>query len=369
MTMPVSERPTLEKITIEGISPSYLCSEFESLRVIGVEEHVSFPELTERIPNAGIAKHARRMFRELLRHESMPFAAGRVSNVAEKRIADMDAAGVRLQVLSLAAAVNSMHLGPEAGLQHARDVNDSLKEAVATNPTRFVALAELPVHAPDLAISELQRCVKELGFVGAMVSGSIGGEGRFLDDPEFDELLSEFERLDVPLFLHPGIAPESVQKTYYDFVGKPKLSATFGGMGWGWHNEVAIHVIRLAVSGTLDKHPRLKLVVGHQGEMLPMMLQRLDAMFDKQIFGLRRSVGEALRSQVWIAISGFFSLPPTQVAIQTWGVDRVLFANDYPFIDSQKVPGFLRALGEILAPPDMRKVCQGNAELLFKIEA
>lgn len=108
-------------------------------------------------------------------------------------------------------------------------------------------------------------------------------------------------------------------------------------------------MIRLAVSGILDKHRRLKVVVGHHGEMLPMMLQRFDAMFDKQIFGLKRSVGKTLRSQVWIAISGLFSLSPTQIAIQTWGVDRVLFANDYPFIDSQRVLEFLRVLGDVLA--------------------
>lgn len=173
------------------------------------------------------------IFGEMVRHEAMSYAAGRVSDVAKQRIADMDMGGIRLQVLSVAGAVNSMHLEPGAGLQYARDVNDSLKKAVDANPTRFVALAELPVHAPQLAISELQRCVKELGFVEAMVSGSIGGEGGFLDAPEFDELLGEFERLDVPLFLHPGIAPESVYRTYYDFPGKSKLSATFGGMGWG----------------------------------------------------------------------------------------------------------------------------------------
>lgn len=140
-------------------------------------------------------------------------------------------------------------------------------------------------------------------------------------------------------------------------------------MGWGWHNEVSIHVLRLAVSGTLDRHPKLKVVVGHQGEMLPMMLQRFGTMFDEKIFGLERNVGQALRSQVWLAISGLFSLPPTQIAIQTWGVDRILFANDYPYIDAQRVPRFLRELGDVIGPPDLRKICQTNSEKLFKIKA
>jgi uncharacterized protein len=201
-----------------------------------------------------------------------------------------------------------------------------------------------------------------------MFSGSVGGTGKFLDAPKLDELLSEFEVLDVPLYLHPGIAPKPVMDPYYTFPEDPKLSSTLGGMGWGWHNEVAIHTLRLCVSGALDKHPRLKVVIGHQGEMMPMMMQRLDAMFDERIFGFKRSVGEMLRSQVWIAISGLFTIPPTLIAIQTWGADRVLFANDYPFVDSKRVPEFLRALGDVIGPSDMRKVCQTNAEELFKIK-
>jgi predicted TIM-barrel fold metal-dependent hydrolase len=181
---------------------------------------------------------------------------------------------------------------------------------------RFVALADLPVHAPQLAIQELRRCVRELGFVGAMFTRSIGGSGKFLDAPEFDDLLSEFEELDVPLYLHPGIAPKPVMDTYYNIQDNPGVSATLGGMGWGWH-EAAIHALRLCVSGTLDKHPRLKVVIGHQGEMMPMMIQRFDAMFDQRIFGFKRSVGEMLRSQVWITTSGLFTIPPTLIGMQT----------------------------------------------------
>lgn len=91
-------------------------------------------------------------------------------------------------------------------------------------------------------------------------------------------------------------------------------------------------------------------------------------MFDQHIFGLKRSISEALRSQVWLAISGLFSLPPTQIAIQTWGVGHVLFANGYPYIDAQRVLQFLRALGDVVAPSDLRQICQTNAENLFKIK-
>ena len=109
--------------------------------------------------------------------------------------------------------------------------------------------------------------------------------------------------------------------------------------------------------------------MGHQGEMVPMMMQRFVAMFDEKIFGYKRNVGEMLRSQVWVAISGSFSLPPTQIAIATSGVDRVLFANDYPYIESQRVLEFVSALGDIVSSANYKKICQTNAEQLFKIKA
>lgn len=100
-----------------------------------------------------------------------------------------------------------------------------------------------------------------------------------------------------------------------------------------------------------------------------MMIQRFDSMYLEEVSGLQRSVGEMLRSQVWIAISGLFTLPPTLAAISTWGVDKVLFACDYPFQDTQRAPQFIKALGDIVAPSDWRKICQTNAELLFKFKA
>lgn len=358
----------LGAITTPGPGINYLRPELQDMKIIGVEEHVIFPELTKRIPNEGLAIHAKKIFGQLVSHDALAYARGRSTNTGEQRLRDMNDGGITMQILSLAGPVNCMQMAPEPGLELARDINNTLKQAVDAHPDRFKALAELPFHAPKLAAAELRRCVNDLGFVGAMMAGSVGCTGKFLDDPEFDELLSEFEALDVPLYLHPGIAPPAVIDAYYTFSGNPLLSATLAGMGWGWHNEVAIHVLRLAVSGTLDRHPNLKVVVGHQGEMLPMMLQRFDAMFDKDIFGLKRSVGQTLRSQVWLAISGLFSLPPTQIAIQTWGVDRILFANDYPYIDAQRVPDFVRALGDLIGPSDLQKICQTNSEALFKIK-
>ena len=339
------------------------------MKIIGVEEHVTFPELLRRVGKDG---HSAQIFEARSQHPSVDYAKSRSTDVGQQRLTDMDSGGVAMQILSLAGAVNSTHLtGPDsqAGVQLAKDLNDAMKKAVDTNPKRFQAFAELPLHEPQEAVKELHRCVKELGFVGAMLSGSVSGNGIYLDAPEYDSVLSAFEELDVPLYLHPGVPPKAVWDAYYKFDGKPLLSAAFGLAGWGWHTEVAIHVLRLALSGALDRHRKLKIIVGHQGEMMPMMMQRFESIFGPSVFGFQRTVGEMLRSQVWVAVSGFFSIPPTMALIATWGVDRVLFANDYPFMPIEGVQGYIRALGDMVSPVDLLKICQTNAEELLKIVA
>ena len=351
----------------KGPGTSHLRPELRDMKVIGAEEHTTFPELLQRIPKEG--RHSAKVYAEIVEHPSLAYAKGRNADLGAQRLRDMDEGGIAIQILSLGGSNNSMLVPDEGGVRLAQDINNELKKAVDANPTRFKALAELPLHQPVEAVKELRRAITKLGFVGALVSGSISGEGKFMDGPEYDVVFSAFEELDVPLFLHPGIPPKPVYDTYYSIPDEPRLSAAFALAGWGWHNEVAVHVLRLCLSGALERHPKLKIVIGHQGEMMPMMMQRFDSMYAEEAFGFKRSVGEMLRTQVWIAISGLFTLPPTQAAISTWGVEKVLFANDYPFQDAQRVPDFIKALGDIVAPSDLRKICQTNAEELFKFKA
>ena len=358
-----------ETVAPRGPGTSSLRPELRDMKIIGVEEHTTFPHLLKRFPSDN---HALQIYSQTSQLPSTTFSKERNVNLGNLRLKEMDESGTAVQILSFTGVANSTHFtGKDApkGVALAREINDELKKAVDAHPTRFKAFAELPFQVPHEAVKELHRCVKELGFVGAMLFGSVGASGKFFDAPEFDEVLSAFEELDVPLFLHPGVPPKSVWDTYYAFPGNPGLSGSLALGGWGWHNEVAVHVLRLALTGALDRHRRLKIIVGHQGEMMPMMMQRFDTIFDERVYALEGSVGEMLRSQVWISISGLFSLPPTQAAISTWGVDRVLFANDYPFISSQGVQNFICALGDVVAPSDLRKICQTNAEELLKFKA
>jgi hypothetical protein len=203
--------------------------------------------------------------------------------------------------------------------------------------------------------------VEELGFCGAMINGVT--DGRFLDDPRFEPILARAVQLDTPLYLHPNIPPEPVRRAYYE--GLPGMTGTLLATGgWGWHAEVAVHILRLVASGTLDRHPDLKLIIGHMGEGLPAMLARCDQAF-RGVSHLKRSVSQTILDQVWITTSGFFSLSPFMAALLSFGADRILFSIDYPFGSMSAGMSFLEQLP--LSPEDRKKIAHGNADRLLKL--
>ena len=327
------------------------------MRIVALEEHCIFPDLAARIrPEAIIA-------RGLTPGGHQPPVVARrdqLQDTGAGRLADMDAAGITLQVLSVAQAGADLLPGEEgAGL--ARDINDRLAQTVAGHPDRYAAFAHLPTSAPDLAADELERCVAQHGFLGGMVNGTTGG--LFLDDPRFEPLLARFERLGVPLYLHPAPPPPAVREVYYDRLpGHSSLLLSIAG--WGWHSETAIHVLRLVLSGTLDRHPKLKLVIGHMGEGLPAMFARCDQVFaDEASDRLARTVTQTITDQVWVTTSGFFSLPPLAALLMTFGADRVLFSVDYPFSANRKGTDFLNSLP--IPEADKIKLAHGNADRLL----
>jgi predicted TIM-barrel fold metal-dependent hydrolase len=201
-------------------------------------------------------------------------------------------------------------------------------------------------------------------MVGAMVHGTT--EGRFLDHPSYDALLSAAVELDVPIYIHPNVPSLDIQKAYYS--GLPEgTDRVVGTAGWGWHSEVAIHILRMVFAGTFDKHPKLKMIIGHMGEMLPVMLARLDDVGTADIGHLKRLPSKTITDQVWITTSGIFTQPPFVAALQTFGIDRIMFSVDYPFARDAQGQKFLDEVA--LAPPDMAKLCHGNADALLKLKA
>ena len=332
------------------------------MRVVALEEHLTMPHLASRVSREAIV--ARGMTPP---GATVPPAIARGDQLRDTgagRIADMDAAGISVQVLSLTGPGAEL-LPATEGPALAQEMNDALAKVVAERPDRFAAFTHLAMTAPQAAADELERCTTEHGFRGGMVHGTTNG--LFLDDASFEPLLARFEALDVPLYLHPAPPPEPVRRAYYDRL-PGDASQLLSIAGWGWHSETAIHVLRMVLAGTFDRHPKLKLIIGHMGEGLPAMFARCDQVFaDEARNRLTRTVSQTLTDQVWVTTSGFFSLAPLLPLLMTFGADRVMFSVDYPFSPNQRGRDFLAALP--LSPDDRVKLAHGNADRLLKLSA
>jgi predicted TIM-barrel fold metal-dependent hydrolase len=318
------------------------------MRTIALEEHFWIPELAPQ-PGTGILSLFGPELDEQLR------------DVGKSRLADMDAAGIDVQVISHVAPAAQSCPGAE-GTMHARNANDLLATAIAAHPGRFAGFATLPTADPRAAADELERAVGDLGFVGALVNSTLGSNDAFLDDVRFSPLLERFEHLDVPLYLHPSPPPPALRDLLYGGL-PPHVAMRLGTGAWGWHAEAGLHALRMVAAGVFDRHPGLRLILGHCGEMIPFMLDRIDAQLRRSWTGLPMDISEYFLRHVWVTTAGMFSVPPVMCTVQVFGVDRVLFSVDYPFGSNASGRALLDALP--LSPADKAKIAAGNAERLL----
>ena len=319
------------------------------MRVISLEDHFWTPEIARAIGALRNPDTA---------GSDSPLAAN-LLDLGERRLAAMHEAGIDLQVISHTTP-GVQHLDPDTAIPLAREANDVLAAAVSDHPDRFAAFATLPTSAPAAAADELERAVAELGMKGAMVNGHTGG--RFLDDPDFDVLLARFERLGVPLYLHPAEPVPAVRDAYYEGFN-PAVSWFLSAAAYGWHAETGLHVLRMVLAGVFDRHPQLQLVIGHMGEMLPFMLQRVDDNLPPAVTGLDRLPSQYILANVHITTSGLFSVPPLLCALMVFGADRVLFSVDWPYAPNTDGARLLEIAP--LSPGDLERIAHGNAERLL----
>jgi uncharacterized protein len=329
------------------------------MRVVALEEHFTVPDLVRRVDPQAIS---RRGFRPRTLPANGPNPLQLLPEIGEQRLRSMDEAGITVQVLSNTGPGPDLVPGPD-GVAMAREMNEHLASAVARHPDRFAGFAVLPMQSSDAAAAEIVRAVKDLGFVGALINGTT--DGRFLDHPSYDGLLAAAVELDVPIYIHPHLPPEAVRQAYYSDL-QPGACRVLESAAWGWHSETAIHVLRMVLAGTLDRYPRLRLVIGHMGEMLPVMLARIDEVSALEIEHLKRPISRAILDQVWITTSGMFSEPPFLAAHLTFGIDRIMFSVDYPYAPNMKGRHFLDSIS--LSPADMAKLTHGNADALLKLK-
>jgi predicted TIM-barrel fold metal-dependent hydrolase len=326
------------------------------MRIVTLEEHISFPEMAQQIPKDALGGFGQ--------SDRMQQLIPKLADIAGERLKSMDDNGITTQVLSVDSSGANL-LSPDDGPAFAMQYNDLIAERIVGFENRFTAFAHLPMTAPVAAADELERVVKNYNFRGAMIRGLT--HDKFLDQPEFAPIFERAEKLNVPIYLHPGLPPKKVADIYYS--GLPNHSGMAEALacyGWGWHSETALHVLRLLYSGTFDRYPKLNLIIGHMGEMLPMMMARSERAFKPGNGGTnQRTLTDTFHQQVHITTSGFFTQPPLKIALDTFGVDNIMFSIDYPFSTNEMGIEFLNAIE--LSGEQIGKIAHGNADKLLNL--
>jgi uncharacterized protein len=282
-----------------------------------------------------------------------------LQDIGDKRIAEMDAAGIDMQVLSLnSPGVEQAEAAEQISI--AVESNDFLAEAVKKYPQRFAAFAALATAVPDKAAEELDRRVRQQGFKGTLINGHT--RGRYLDDKFFWPILERAEALNVPIYLHPTVPPPAVVEASFGGFS-PSVTGMFASAGWGWHIETGVHLIRMILGGVFDRYPKLQLVIGHLGEGIPFMAPRLDKNLPKEMTKLDRPFGAYLRENVHYTFGGFnFAATFLNLLLEV-GVERIMFSVDHPYGSMAEARAFLQHLP--VSAADRERIAHGNAEKLF----
>ncbi|HVX00107.1 MAG TPA: amidohydrolase family protein, partial [Candidatus Babeliaceae bacterium] len=189
--------------------------------------------------------------------------------------------------------------------------------------------------------------------------------GRYLDDKAFRPILECVNKLNAPIYIHPTAPPQPVIDAYYKGFS-PAIDNMLMHAGWGWHIETAVHIIRMIVGGVFDEYPDLQIIIGHMGEALPFMLQRMDKTLSAKLTGLRHSAAYYLRNNVHYTFSGFNYTSNFLTLLMEVGVDRIMFSADYPYSSMKEARMFLDKLP--VSDVDRERIASGNAKRLLKLD-
>ncbi|KAA0115911.1 amidohydrolase family protein [Mycolicibacterium sp. P9-22] len=290
-----------------------------------------------------------------------PVAHARLYDRGPIRLEQMDAAGVDFQILSLFDPGVQEESDVARAVDLASRANDDLAETIRANSARFGGFATLATQDPAAAATELERAVTELGLVGALINGHC--QGRYLDDPAYEQLFECAEALNAPIYLHPTTPHPAVMEAWF----APYVDDGMHLASWGFAAEAGTHVLRLIYSGLFDRFPRLQMIIGHLGEMLPFAAYRIDRYYglggDSSKRRLQQLPSTYLRNNFHVTTSGNFCPPAFACTLDVMGPDRVMFSVDYPMDSNQDGVEFLRSYP--MDEDTRRKISSGNASRLF----
>lgn len=322
------------------------------LHKIGIEETFAIPE------TLGCSQ-------KYFPKDVWPKFSAQILDFMKYRIEDMDRYGMDLAVLSLNSPAIQAIYNKEEAIEVAKRANDTMADAMEKLPNRFRGFAALPMQDPDAAIKEMHRAVKDLGCLGVLVNGysQIDTEDKYkyLDDPMYSEFWAEVEKLDVPFYLHPR-EPMDCNNGQVD--GHPWLY----GAAWTFGVETATHALRLMSSGLFDKHPRLKLILGHMGETLPFCIWRTSNRIKREQRGIpaKRPLIEYMQENVWITTSGQHRDTALWNTIMEFGSDKIMFATDFPFESIQEACEWFDACS--ISDNDKKKIGRDNIIKLLDLK-
>jgi gamma-resorcylate decarboxylase len=316
---------------------------------IALEEHVINADFASTLPS-------------FMDPERMEDVRRRLHDVDGDRLAEMDRCGIDVAVLSLNSPGVQSVLEPPEAVRLAAAANDDLAALVATHPDRYAGFAAVPLQDPEAAARELDRCVRELGFRGALVNGysNVGDPDTavYLDDSTLAPFWEAVQALGVPVYLHPR-DPLPSQRAAYE--GHPELL----GSAWGFTAETAVHALRLILSGLFDRYPSVTVILGHLGETLPFNIWRIEHRFARLTYGkrLERPLSAYLSENFYHTTSGIFrdqSLIDTLLEV---GADRVLFSADYPWESMEEAATWFDTAP--VSEADRTKIGRTNAQRLL----
>ena len=333
---------------LKFLFPGFSILAIFEMRLISLEDHF--------LSNAAVTSpDAER----LALHQFPKSVARNLSDIGEQRIKDMDKGDMALQVVS--------HVPFVLSLEVCQKTNDQLEAAIKASNGRFAGFATLPMDDPAACPAELERCISQLRFVGAMIPNH--AYGRHYDADEYLPLFQKAEGLDVPIYLHPAPAAPS-ERPKFGGNYPSDLANLMGHQGWGWHADCALHFLRLYASGLFDKCPRLKLILGHNGEMLPYMIDRINNRFTNNWGSHNRGMMTVWDENIWITTSGMWSLPPFACLIRRVKPERIMYSLDYPFEINEEGKSFMEEVQQSgwITDEEFRMMAHGNAEKLLKLK-
>ena len=285
----------------------------------------------------------------------------RLLDLGERRIADMDATGIDVAILSLTSPGVQPLLDTDEAKAMVSRANDYLAERCAAYPTRFVGMTSIAPQDPEWSAAEIRRGATELGFKGVMVNSHT--HGHYLDEPQFDPIFRALADTGQPLYIHPQTLPDAM-------IGG-MIEAGLDGAIFGFGVETGMHLLRLITTGIFDRYPDLQIAVGHGGEAIPYWLYRIDFMHKagvasqryERLKPIKKGMVACLRENVLATTSGLPFPPAIKLMLEVMGEDRVMYAMDYPY---EYVADEVRA-HDLLDIPDAtkKKLMQANAERVF----